>query len=154
MSDMKPKFPTLTPYIVVAGAEKAIEVYKAGLGAEVVDVAHTPDGRVMNAQLRIGDSMLMLNDEFPDYGSLGPTHFNGSAITIHMHVDNVDPLWEQAIAAGFEVTMPLENQFWGDRYGQLRDPFGHKWSLASTVIELSGSEVEAMQAAESMSEEA
>src|SRR4051812_41402933 len=112
-------FSTLSPYLVVDGAEKAIEFYQKALGAKVVDVSKGPDGKVYNAQLKFGNCMLMLNDEFPDYGSVGPNKLGGSAVTIHMSVEDVDMLWKSATDAGMEVTMPLADQFWGDRYGSL-----------------------------------
>ncbi|MGV3617777.1 MAG: VOC family protein [Fimbriimonas sp.] len=139
-------FHTLTPYIVVDGAAEAIEVYKKALGAELVSESKMPDGKLMNAQLRIGNSMLMLNDEFPDYGALGPAKVGGTSVTIHMYVEDVDAVWQQAIDAGFTVEMPLDNQFWGDRYGQLKDPFGHSWSLASRVEEVSQEEMDRREA--------
>lgn len=140
-------FHTLTPYIVVDGAAAAIELYKKALGAELVSSSPTPDGKIMNAQLRIGNSMLMLNDEFPDYGVTGPAKIGGTAVTMHMYVEDVDAAWQQAVDAGFQVAMPLENQFWGDRYGQLKDPFGHSWSLASRMEEVSQEEMERREAA-------
>lgn len=135
-------FNTLSPYLVVDGAEKAIEFYKKALGAEVVDVSKGPDGKVYNAQLKFGNSMLMLNDEFPDYGSVGPNKLGGSPITIHMSVEDVDSLWKKAVDAGCEVTMPLADQFWGDRYGSLKDPFGHKWSMSTHIADPTPEEME------------
>ncbi|AIE86275.1 VOC family protein [Fimbriimonas ginsengisoli] len=126
-------FHTLTPYIVVDDAKAAIELYKAAFGAEVTSLANTPDGKVMNAQLKIGDSMLMLNDEFPEHGVVGPKKIGGTAVTLHMYVEDVDAAWERAVAAGLEVGFPLADQFWGDRYGQLKDSFGHSWSMASKL---------------------
>src|SRR5690349_6668728 len=126
-------FNTLTPYIVVDGAEKAIELYKKIFGAEVVDISKGPDGKVMNAQIKIGDSMMMLNDEFPDYGAVGPKKLGGSPVTIHVSVVNVDEVWKRAMDAGVEVTMPLADQFWGDRYGSFTDSFGHKWSVSTHI---------------------
>lgn len=126
-------FHTVTPYLVIAGAEKAIEFYKKALGAEAVDVSKGPDGNIMNAQLRIGNSMVMLNDEFPDYGVKGPLHYGGTAVSMHLYVEDADASFNRAVEAGMEITMPLENMFWGDRYGQLKDPFGHSWSIASRV---------------------
>jgi len=134
-------FHTLTPYLVVDGAADAIALYQKAFGAEVVSSSPTPDGKIMNAQLRIGDSMLMLNDEFPDYGVVGPKKIGNTAVTIHMYVEDVDAAWQRAVDAGMEVAMPLENQFWGDRYGQLKDPFGHSWSLASRVEDLTPEEM-------------
>ena len=131
-------FPTLTPYIVVKGAEAAIEFYQKALGATVREVMKTPDDKVMNAQLEIGDSVLMLNDEFPDYGSFGPSPDAPSAVTIHISSKNIDADFQRAVDAGAIVTMPLENMFWGDRYGQFKCPFGHSWSMGQPISEIAG----------------
>lgn len=135
-------FHTLTPYLIVDGAAAAIDLYQRALGADVMSVAKTPDGKVMNAQLRIGDSMLMLNDEFPDYGAIGPKKIGNTAVTIHIYTNDVDALWKRAVDAGFEVRMPLDNQPWGDRYGSLADPFGHSWSMATHVEDVSDEELD------------
>ena len=140
-------FNTLSPYIVVDGAEKAIEFYKKAFGAQVVDISKGPDGKVMNAQLKIGNSMLMLNDEFPDWGSVGPNKLGGSPVTIHLSVENVDDVWKRATDAGAEITMPLADQFWGDRYGSVRDPFGHKWSMSTHIADPSQEEIDKAVAA-------
>src|SRR6185312_14695473 len=108
-------FHTLTPYLVVENASAAIELYRRAFGAEVISKHTTSSGSVMNAQLRIGDSIFMLNDEFPDYGVLGPKKIGGTAVTIHIYTEDVDALWRQATDAGMEVGMPLGNQPWGDR---------------------------------------
>src|SRR5512141_501421 len=116
-------FTTITPYLVVDGADRAIDFYQRALGAELIDKAVGPDGKVMNAQLKIGNSMLMLNDEFPDYGAVGPLKLGGTAVTMHLYVPDVDAAWKRAMDAGVEVTMPLADMFWGDRYGCFKDPF-------------------------------
>ncbi|MHB8635769.1 MAG: VOC family protein [Fimbriimonadaceae bacterium] len=134
-------FNTLTPYIVVDGGAEAIELYKTALGAEVLSVHKMPDGKVMNAQLLIGNSVLMLNDEWPDYGALGPKKVGNTSVTMHLYVDDVDAAWKRALDAGFEVAMPLANQPWGDRYGQLKDKFGHSWSMATHVEDVSEEEL-------------
>ena len=125
-------FPRLTPYIVVHNATEAIEFYQKAFGAEVVEVMKTDDGqKVMNAQLRFGDSMLMLNDEFPDWGAVGAKTMGMNPVTIHISCEDVDQEFQQAVDAGCTVKMPLEDMFWGDRYGQLEDPYGYKWSLGA-----------------------
>lgn len=135
-------FHTLTPHLIVRNADQAIEFYKKAFGAELQgDVARAPDGKVMHAQLRIGDSNLMLNDEMPEYGALSPLSGGSSAVTIHIYTPNVDAAFERAASAGAKVGMPLMDQFWGDRYGTVTDPFGHKWSLASHVKDLSPEEI-------------
>ena len=132
-------FHTLTPHLTVRNAEQAIEFYKKAFGAELVgDVARAPNGKVMHALLRIGDSSLMLNDEMPEFGgTLSPASGNGSPVTIHIYTNNVDAAFERATSAGAQVRMPLMDQFWGDRYGVVADPYGHNWSLATHVKDLS-----------------
>ena len=130
-------FHTLTPHITVRDADKALEFYKNALGAEVLNVARMPDGKVVHAALRIGDSMLMLNDEFPEMGGLSPLSTGGAGVTIHIYTENVDEAFNRAVAAGAKVAMPLMDQFWGDRYGMVSDPFGHKWSIATHTKDMS-----------------
>ncbi len=134
-------FHTLTPYLVVRDAPKAIEFYKKAFGAEAQGIHHAPDGKIMNADLKIGDSILMLNEEFPGMGSPSPQTLGGSCVTIHIYVDDVDKLFNKAVSAGATVTMPVMDQFWGDRYGLLKDPFGHSWSVATHKEDLSSAEI-------------
>jgi uncharacterized glyoxalase superfamily protein PhnB len=129
----------------VRNAEQALEFYKNAFGADVLHVAHMPDGKVMHASLRIGDSILMLNDEFPDYGTLSPLSTGGSAVTIHIYTENVDAAFNRAVSAGAQVKMPLADQFWGDRYGVVADPFGHKWSLGAHIKDMSPEEMQREQ---------
>jgi PhnB protein len=135
-------FHTLTPHITVRDADKALEFYKNALGAEVLNVARMPDGKVIHAALRIGDSMLMLNDEFPEMGGLSPLSTGGAGVTIHIYTENVDEAFNRAVAAGAKVAMPLMDQFWGDRYGIVSDPFGHKWSIATHIKDMSFEEMQ------------
>lgn len=133
----------LSPYLVVDGGKAAIEWYQKALGAEVGDVSYMPDGElIMNAQLTLGGSRFMLNDEFPDYGALGPKKIGGSPVTIHIESDNVDADWDRIVAAGAEIVMPLDNMFWGMRYGQFKDPFGHSWSIGQQTSNPSKEEIE------------
>jgi uncharacterized glyoxalase superfamily protein PhnB len=132
-------FHTLTPYLVVRDCPQAIEFYKKAFGAKVLRVNTGPDQKsVLHADIQIGDSILMLNDEFPQYGSFSPLSPGGgsSSCTIHMYVENVDQVWKNAVEAGATVKMPLADQFWGDRYGSITDPFGHNWSLATHIADL------------------
>jgi PhnB protein len=138
-------FHTLTPHLTVRDADKALEFYKNALGAEILGVARMPDGKVMHASLRIGDSMLMLNEEMPEYGGLSPLSLAGTGVTIHIYTDNVDQAFDRAVSAGAQVKMPLMDQFWGDRYGMVADPFGHKWSIATHVKDLSPEEMQRAQ---------
>lgn len=136
-------FHTLTPHLTVKNADKALEFYQKALGGQVLHVMRMPDGKVMHAAIKIGDSILMLNDEFPSMGSHAPDQAMGFAI--HVYVDNVDNVFKQAVAAGATETMPLADQFWGDRYGQVRDPFGFRWSLATHIKDMSPEEMKAAQ---------
>jgi uncharacterized glyoxalase superfamily protein PhnB len=138
-------FHTLTPHITVRDAKGAIEFYKKALGAQVLHVSHTPDGRVMHASLKIGDSVIMLNDEFPEWGGTPAPRSEVNGVTIHVYVDNVDALFDQAVAAGSVVKLPLAEQFWGDRYGTVLDPYGFKWSLATHTKDVSPAEMEKAQ---------
>ena len=138
-------FHTLTPHLTVRDADKAIEFYKNALGAEILGVARMPDGKVMHASLRIGDSMLMLNEEMPEYGGLSPLSLGGTGVTVHIYSNNVDEAFNRAVSAGAQVKMSLMDQFWGDRYGLVADPFGHKWSLATHVKDMSPEEMQRAQ---------
>ena len=122
---------SLTPHLCIAGAAAAIEFYRKAFNAVEVARLPGPNGRLMHAMLRIGDSALMLNDEFPDMGGLGPKSLKGTPVTIHLYVEDVDAVFAQAVAAGATVRMPIADMFWGDRYGILVDPFGHQWSVAT-----------------------
>jgi PhnB protein len=135
-------FHTITPFLVVRGADQAIEFYKKAFNAQALEVDYTPDGKVMHATVKIGDSLFMLADEFPEFGSLSPQSGGISGTGLHLYLENVDPVFEQAVSAGATVKMPLMDAFWGDRYGQIVDPFGHKWSLGTRTRILSKAEIE------------
>lgn len=124
-------FHTITPHLHLRDAARAIEFYKQAFGAQVLGVHNTPDGKIMHAALRIGDSILMMADEFPEFRSLSPQSLKGTPVILHIYTEDVDKLFNRAVSAGAKVTMPVGDQFWGDRYGQLEDPFGHKWSIAT-----------------------
>jgi uncharacterized glyoxalase superfamily protein PhnB len=138
-------FHTLTPHLTVRDADKALEFYRNALGAEVLHVARMPNGKVMHAGLRIGDSMLMLNEEAAEYGALSPLSTGGTGVTIHIYTDNVDAAFNRAVSAGAQVQMPVMDQFWGDRYGMVADPFGHKWSIATHTKDMSPEEMQRAQ---------
>ena len=138
-------FHSLTPHITVRGAARAIEFYRVAFDAAVRDIRYTDEGKVMYALLQVGDSQLILNDEFPELGAFAPQSAHGSGFAIHIYLENVDPVFERAVAAGARVKMPLSDAFWGDRYGQLLDPFGHKWSLATRVRNVSREDVRRAQ---------
>ncbi len=133
---------TLTPHLVCAGATDAIAFYAKAFGAVELSRLPGPGGKLMHAALRIGDSHLMLVDEMPEWGALGPKALKGSSVTLHLYVDDVDAAIEKAVAAGAKVTMPVADMFWGDRYGKLEDPFGHQWSLATHKREVSAEEMQ------------
>lgn len=144
LSPIPPGFRTVTPYLSIEGAGQAIEFYKKAFGAKELTRQATPDGKIMNANLKIGDSILMLSDIFPGSDAKSPNTLGGSPVTIHIYSKDVDRLWQSALAAGARVIMPLDNQFWGERYGQLADPFGHRWSL-SMQVKMSREEMDAKQ---------
>lgn len=137
-----PGYHTLTPHIIVRDAARAIEFYKQAFGAKERGAMKSPDGRIVHAELMIGDSILMLADEFPEMGGRSPLSVGDSSTSLHIYVDNVDAAFERAVKAGAQATMPLMDQFWGDRYGQVKDPFGHKWSIATHVKDLSPEEMQ------------
>jgi len=134
---------SLTPHLVCAGAAEAIEFYKKAFNAVELARLPGPDGKLMHALVRIGDSMVMLVDEFPQWGTFGPKALKGSPVVLHLYVEDVDAQVKQAVAAGAKLTMPVTDMFWGDRYGQLEDPFGHKWSVATHTRDLTPEEIKA-----------
>jgi PhnB protein len=138
---------TVTPSLFVAGAAKAIEFYKKAFGAEEVMRFAAPDGKIMHAEIRIGDSTIMLGDEMPEHGGKSPKAYGGTPVGFFVYRENVDAEWKRAIGAGAREVMPLTDQFWGDRAGCIEDPFGHRWWLAQHVRDLSPEELR--QAAES-----
>lgn len=142
-------FSTLTPHLTVRNAAAAIEFYKKAFNAEPVGRAHLcPDGKtIMHAEMKIGNSMVMLNDEMPDMGSLSPLSKEGAGVCMHIYVKDVDKLTKQAIDAGATVTMPVADMFWGDRYGRIKDPFGHHWSIATHKEDVTDEEMEERAAA-------
>jgi PhnB protein len=139
-------FRTVSSYLTVSDGKNAIEFYKKAFGGKEMTRSLTPDGKIMNAQIRIGDSIVMVSDEVPGTLMKSPLTIGASTVTLHIYSKNVDKLWSQALEAGARVVMPLDNQFWGDRYGQLVDPFGHHWSLAQH-IKMSAKEMEEKQKA-------
>lgn len=136
-----PGMTAVTPHLVCRNAAAAIEFYKQAFGA--VDCARlpAPDGRLMHALITIGGAAVMLVDEFPEQGCQGPLALGGSAVTLHLYVADVDATVAQAVAAGATVTMPVADMFWGDGYGRLTDPFGHHWSVATHVRDLTPEQI-------------
>ena len=134
-------FNTLTPHIIVQDATRAIDFYKKAFGAQEQTRHLAPDGKtVMHAQLKIGNSMLMLANEFPPM-CVSPKARGGTSVTLHLYVENVDAAFDRAVKAGCTVKMPVSDQFWGDRYGQVEDPFGHLWSLGTHKVDLTEQQI-------------
>jgi PhnB protein len=135
-------FHTVTPALVVRDAVKAIDFYKKAFGAQELVRMPSPDGKIMHAELKIGDSIIFLSDEMPMPGSVkSPQSLGGSTCTLNVYVPNVDDVFKQAIAAGGKESMPVADQFWGDRYGTLVDPFGYSWGIATHKEDLSPAEM-------------
>ncbi|WP_374403345.1 VOC family protein [Niveibacterium sp.] len=134
---------SLTPHLVCRNAADAIGFYERAFGAVTLGRLPGPDGKLMHAMLKIGDSALMLNDEFPEFGALGPQAGATSPVTIHLFVEDVDATFARAVEAGARVTMPVADMFWGDRYGKLEDPFGHQWSVATHIRDLTPEQIAA-----------
>jgi PhnB protein len=134
-------FHSITPSLFVAGAAKAIDFYKKAFGAEERMRFPAPDGSIMYAELKIGDSTIMLGDEMPDQGGRGPRTIGGTPVSFFLYRENVDAEWKKAIDAGAREIVPLADQFWGDRAGCIEDPFGHQWWLAQHMQDLTEDEL-------------
>lgn len=141
------QYHSLTPYLAVRGAPEAIEFYKKAFGAEELYRMAGPDGRVMHAEIRIGDSVLMLGEEAPQMGAPSPATLGGSPTGIHIYVEHCDQAFARATKAGATPVQPPADMFWGDRYGTVKDPFGHRWSLATHQKDLSPEEMAKAQEA-------
>ncbi len=135
-------FHTVTPHLVIKGAAAAIDFYKRAFGAEVVARMDGPGGTVGHAELKIGDSIIFLADEFPGGPCTSPQTLGGSPVSLHLYVPDVDAAFKRATSAGGRETMAVADMFWGDRFGQLQDPFGHNWSIATRKEILTPQEVE------------
>ena len=134
-------FHSVTPYLVVDGADEAIRFYERALGA--TEVLRLPMGdRIGHAEIKIGDSFVMLSDEWPEYGKLGPRSRGGATSSLMIYLEDVDAAFERAVAAGGTVERPVEDQFYGDRSGTFTDPFGHSWTLSTHVEDLSEDELQ------------
>ena len=132
---------SLTPYLVCRGASAAIAFYVKAFGAKEKGRFPGPDGKLMHAEIRIGDSIVMLGDEMPKMGATAPPTIGGTATGLFLYVKNVDQAFARAVAAGATAEMPPKDMFWGDRYAKLADPFGHKWSLATHIEDISPKEM-------------
>src|SRR5215218_1973830 len=137
---------SITAHIVVQGAERAAAFYRDAFAAEEVDRIPVPDGRLMSVQLRIGDGLLHLADEFPELGVLAPPSIGGTAVVLALEVEDAEAAFAQALAAGAQVRQPLQEAFWGDLHGQLEDPFGHRWNVSQHVRDVPHDEIVAAAA--------
>jgi PhnB protein len=145
MANVKPipdGYHSVTPYLIIKGAADAIEFYKTSFGATELFRMPAPGGKVGHAEIKIGDSPIMLADESPEMGHTSPTTLGGTPVTIMIYVEDVDAIFKQAIAAGGEEQKPVQDQFYGDRSGTLKDPFGHVWHVATHTEEVSPEEME------------
>jgi uncharacterized glyoxalase superfamily protein PhnB len=136
-------YSAVTPSLTVHNAAEAIAFYERAFGAVEVARAPAPDGqKIWHAEIQIGDSKIMLNDEFPEMGGAGPLRLGGTPVSLHLFVPDADTVFQSAVDAGATVAAPLENMFWGDRYGKVIDPYGHHWAIASRVEDLTHEEMQ------------
>jgi PhnB protein len=135
-------YQSVVPYLAVDDAKRAIEFYKRAFGATERGSMTGPDGKIAHCELQIGDSVVMLSDPFPQFVPRPPAELGGTSIGLFMYVEDVDEAIQNAVDAGATVTTPAEDQFWGDRFGQVRDPFGHQWQIATRIEDLTPEEVE------------
>jgi PhnB protein len=137
---------SITPHIVVQGADRAAAFYRDAFGAEEISRIPVPDGRLMSVELGIADASLHLADEFPEMGVLAPPSIGGTAVVLALDVVDADAAFERAVAAGAQIRQPLQDAFWGDRHGQLEDPFGHRWNVSQHLRDVPHDEVVAAAA--------
>lgn len=138
-------FTTVSAHLIVQGADRAIEFYTKALGARLKGKMLTPDGRVAHAEMQLGDCRFMLADDFPEWAggvARAASALPASPVTLHLYVKNADKVFAQAVAAGCEVLMPLSDTFWGDRYGKLKDPFGHEWAVATHLVDMTAKQMQ------------
>jgi uncharacterized glyoxalase superfamily protein PhnB len=129
-------FHSVTPSLVVSNAAEAIEFYKKAFNANEIYKFPTPDGKILHAMIQIGDSFVMMSDEFPTMGMKSPITIGGTAVTLHLYVEDSDKIFKQAVDAGAVITMPIMDSFWGDRFGTVMDPYGHSWAIATHKIDM------------------
>ena len=132
---------SITPYLIIRGAAKALDFYKQAFGAIELFRMDSPDGRIGHAEIKIGDSPIMLADEHPEMGARSPESWGGSPVSLMLYVEDVDRVFAQAVEAGATVERPLADQFYGDRTGGLKDPFGHNWYVATHIEDVSPEEM-------------
>jgi uncharacterized glyoxalase superfamily protein PhnB len=129
-------FHAVTPSLIVNDAKEAIDFYKKAFGAKEIYQFPTPDGKILHAMIQINDSFVMLSDEFSNMGIKSPHTIGGTAVTLHLYVEDSDKIFKQAVEAGAVITMPIMNAFWGDRFGTILDPYGHSWAIATHKIDM------------------
>lgn len=129
-------FHTVTPSMVVSNAAEAISFYKKAFNAKEIYTFPTPDGKILHAMIQIGDSFVMMSDEFPNMGMKSPTTIGGTAVTLHLYVEDSDKVFKQAVDAGAIITMPIMDAFWGDRFGTVMDPYGHSWAISTHKVDM------------------
>lgn len=132
---------SVTPYLIVKGGAEAIQFYKRAFGAVEQMRMASPDGRIGHAEIKIGDSVIMLADEHPEMGHYSPQSLGGAGVSLMVYVDHVDAVFKQAVASGAKELQPLKNQFYGNRSGTLEDPFGHRWTLATHIEDVAPDEM-------------
>lgn len=132
---------SVTPYLTVNDAARALEFYKRAFGAQEIVRMDGPDGKIGHAEIKIGDSVVMLGDEMPGMGNRSPQSLGGTTAGVMLYVENVDTVFNQAVSAGAQIESPVADMFWGDRYGKLKDPFGHSWSVATHIEDVAPAEM-------------
>ena len=134
-------YPVVAPYLIIRGAAKALDFYTQAFGAKERTRLGMPGGAIGHAEIQLGDSVIMLADEFPQMGARGPESYGGSPITLHVYVEDVDAVVARAVSLGAKITRPVQNQFYGDRSGIVVDPFGHIWNIATRIEDVSHEEI-------------
>jgi PhnB protein len=134
-------YSTITPYLAVENAKEAIEFYKRAFGAKERGRMLGPDGKIAHAEIEVGDSLIMLSDPFPQASTKPPKELGGISGSLFVYSEDVDAAVQKAVDAGATVTMPVEDMFWGDRFGSIQDPFGHQWSIATHKEDLTPEEI-------------
>ena len=136
------QYHTVTPYLIVRNAKAALSFYQEALGAEIKGTLNMPDGTIMHGEFVIGDSHIMFSEENPEMGAVGPESLGGAGFSICLYVNDADALFHRAIDAGAEEVQPMEDQFWGDRSGTVKDPYGHSWTIMTKTEDISWEEVQ------------
>ncbi|MFT3829404.1 MAG: VOC family protein [Opitutaceae bacterium] len=135
------QYRTVTPYLTVRGAARALEFYQRAFGAKELFRIDAGEGRLGHAEIQIGDSIIMLSDEYPDMGSVGPETLGGTAVSLLIYVENCDEVYDRAVKAGAHPARPLQNMFYGDRSGTVKDPFGHQWHISTHIEDVAPDEL-------------